>query len=591
MVLKRAPRDAPRSRYTRARSDPPRLSWFGFRSFWGHLRHFAASFIATDDIDARDWMTPDPPTRLAKRVAATCGFKGSHDSVLENAKRDVFFDYLADSGDHPGVARAIASTLVHEYALPNPRDPEQSIKAPRGEVLLFGGDTAYPVATVGEIRNRLVVPFNEVLPAEKGRRAILGIPGNHDWYDGLDGFARLFRIKSFDLGHVSPTTQSADTSHIGHAVELFGRFVVGDQISKEKAVVLRGYAPAQNCSYFALPLTDDLHLFGLDRQLKKLDFRQRQFFRRWRQKRPGARLIIMMPNPALEFGRPSDSGMEMLSHIGVDPEREDVLIIAGDIHHYRRETLGRSTHVTAGGGGAFLHPAPLRNAPEPEVEFPGKKQSRSLLRKVPLHIAFGRAGLIPHVTMAAVFAPALGFTTGWLGHDWIGLANTIAGVASAVIFALLGGVRKSAHKFQIIGLAALAGMLITTIPTFMAWRLLQELETFPHIPTWVCSGLSLVAAVIVGGFSFGSYLTALTWLGLEETQAFTSLSHPSFKHFLRMRVREDGSGVDVWCIGLVDPLNDEEEPVLVDAFSWPRPESKEGRDHEGHDPPGRSEQE
>ena len=67
---------------------------------------------------------------------------------------------------------------------------------PRGDLLIFGGDTAYPLSSAPEIARRLTHPWNQVLarlgpPARA--RVLLGIPGNHDWYDGLDGFARLFR--------------------------------------------------------------------------------------------------------------------------------------------------------------------------------------------------------------------------------------------------------------------------------------------------------------------------------------------------------------------------------------------------------------
>ena len=64
-------------------------------------------------------------------------------------------------------------------------------------------------------------------------------------------------------------------------------------------------------------------------------------------------------------------------------------------------------------------------------------------------------------------------------------------------------------------------------------------------------------------------------MGRESTQAFTALGHPGFKHFLRARVRRDGSAIDVWCIGLANPLGKHERPVLVDAFTW-RPEAEGG---------------
>ena len=39
------------------------------------------------------------------------------------------------------------------------------LTAPRGDILFFGGDTAYPVATAQEILNRVIVPWNQVLEA------------------------------------------------------------------------------------------------------------------------------------------------------------------------------------------------------------------------------------------------------------------------------------------------------------------------------------------------------------------------------------------------------------------------------------------
>ena len=73
--------------------------------------------------------------------------------------------------------------------------------------------------------------------------------------------------------------------------------------------------------------------------------------------------------------------------------------------------------------------------------------------------------------------------------------------------------------------------------------------------------------VFAGAFVFGAYLALLTLLGYENTQAFTALDHPGFKHFVRLRVRADGRGIDGWCIGATDPLGDK-EPVLVDQFTW-----------------------
>jgi hypothetical protein len=69
------------------------VAWFGFRSFWGPLYHLVASAIATEDIDSRDWMKPDDPRRLVRRVAtvlSTVPLERDADSLTELVDRDVW---------------------------------------------------------------------------------------------------------------------------------------------------------------------------------------------------------------------------------------------------------------------------------------------------------------------------------------------------------------------------------------------------------------------------------------------------------------------------------------------------------------------
>ncbi len=88
------------------------------------------------------------------------------------------------------------------------------------------------------------------------------------------------------------------------------------------------------------------------------------------------------------------------------------------------------------------------------------------------------------------------------------------------------------------------------------------------LPVWLIASLTFGVAVFYGAFVFGVFLAILTLLGLEETQAFTALDHPGFKHFVRLRVRRDGSAVDYWCLGLTDPLARDAKPELIDAGSF-----------------------
>src|SRR5690606_8015416 len=153
-----------------------------------------------------------------------------------------------------------------------------------------------------------------------------------------------------------------------------------------------------------------------------------------------------------------------------------------------------------------------------------------------------------------------------------------SGVAFLVVastFALIGGIRRKRGGMWLPLLASLAAALVLVGPWLghVAIRGLGGFAPWVEAPAFLVDTvfgtvLLVLWSSVFGGGLFGTYLMLLTWLGIENTQAFTALDHPGYKHFLRMRVRRDGSGIDIWCIGAVDPLGPGERPVLVDAFSW-----------------------
>jgi hypothetical protein len=547
--------------------------WFGVRSFWGHLRHFAASAIATEDVDSRDWMTADPPHELCARITEKLGAQISSESLLEALDRDLWIDYVSDTGDDVAVSRAVARLIFQDYELPDPERAGATLPAPRGEILLFGGDTAYPVATAQEITNRVIVPFNQVLetlPAGPPR-VLLGIPGNHDWYDGLDGFARMFRRTADDEdGLTRPSVVGISQRMIERYAEWAKQFVRGGKIEKPKALALFGYHPVQSASYFVLPVSARLHLFAIDRQLRNLDSRQQRFFESWRMQHPGPSPWVMMPDPLFAFGEPTPTGTAMVEALGLDFENKPHFLLSGDVHHYERLRHGQALHVTAGGGGAFLHPAPLtrRGRLGADAEWPTAQQSKRLLWQVPWKVMRGASGFLPHFVLAALFLPAMNF--GLHRFDKLGFilsAPLVITALTTLIYALIGDIRKGG--FTLLGLSFGAGLTTAGIPVVASYIFVQ-LAASVHIelPLWVLAALTFTVAVFYGAFVFGAYLALLTLLGLEETQAFTALDHPGYKHFLRLRVRRDGSAVDYWCLGLTDPLAPDAKPELVDHATF-----------------------
>lgn len=569
----------------RGRKAPRGVVWFGFRSFWGHMRHFIASAVATEDVDSRDWMTPDDPEDLAARVVRQLGgeIPESWDgTVLGALGRDLWLDYVADTGDDVSVSRAVARLVTRAYELPDPDEEGAHLCAPRGDVLVFGGDTAYPVATAQEISNRVLVPFNEAL-AERDdgrRRVLLGVPGNHDWYDGLDGFARLFRLRpDGDDVDQRPSLVGIPFRQLEHAADWARELVMGGKMEKPEALVLTGYEPVQSASYFVLPLTPTMPLVAVDRQLRTIDHRQARFHRRWLEPGRGHTPWLLLPDPVYAFGAPTSTGAAMVHDLELSASPHDCFFLSGDIHHYERLEAPGLLHVVAGGGGAFLHPAPMVQGRRPAAaRFPGVAQSRALLWGVPLKLAIGRSGFIPHAALAFLYT--LSFVVGATIPRDVGApvgAPLATFFLSTAVLSLIGGLRRRPRP--VVALAAVFALLLTALP-IPAALLLQQARLFlpSAVPTWALAAALLATMVMTGVGLVGAYLALLTRFGLEETQAFTTLDHPGFKHFVRLRVRADGSGVDGWCLGLVDPLREGEEPVLVDRFCWrPHPQGSRPR--------------
>lgn len=95
------------------------------------------------------------------------GGDASAASLTQALGRDVYIDFVSDTGDDVAVSRAVAALVLAPYELPDSDRPGELLLAPRGDILFFGGDTAYPVATAKEIMNRVTAPWNQVLEARR----------------------------------------------------------------------------------------------------------------------------------------------------------------------------------------------------------------------------------------------------------------------------------------------------------------------------------------------------------------------------------------------------------------------------------------
>jgi len=208
----------------------------------------------------------------------------------------------------------------------------QTLQLPRGDLLVMGGDQVYPTASFDEYSNRLLKPYEAALPHVPAREApdLYAIPGNHDWYDGLSNFSRIFCQKKW----------------------------VGGRKTRQRR------------SYFAVKLPHNWWLWGIDIQLEGyIDEPQLRYFYEIgkNEVQDGDRVILCTAEPSWVYG--VTKGAEAFESLRYfedryirNPETHKARLavtLTGDLHHYVRyesqDAGGETQRITAGGGGAYLY--------------------------------------------------------------------------------------------------------------------------------------------------------------------------------------------------------------------------------------------
>jgi hypothetical protein len=260
---------------------------------------------------------------------------------------DFWFDFIADTGDGGNATYSVASLALRDQldvARAVPEGGEASLsRLPRGELLVFGGDLAYPSASSQQYRYRFVEMFEAARSTTgseivRGRQpTVVALAQNHDWMDSAATFNRYF---------------------IRHKA---GQQFLGADVPQMQ-------------SYFCVKLPKGWWLLGLDFALTgDIDRDQYEQFeclvngrglecRNGQQHAIGAddRVILVYPEPywTREIGDGADPTWPA-RYQRLEGLLEDriALRLAGDLHHYMRwHSDSHGSLIICGTGGAFTHP-------------------------------------------------------------------------------------------------------------------------------------------------------------------------------------------------------------------------------------------
>lgn len=575
------------------------VSWFDLRQLLATAGKTVAATIVGSMSGRRELMAALDP----------CGENCVMDYPDFSDRDEMWIDYMADTGDGWNATMSVAWLLGRdalilkkdgsptEQVIPGNQD-EYPVKAAgdeirleHGELLIAGGDQVYPTASPEEYENRFGNPLACARFSQSPPRTILAIPGNHDWYDGLTSFVRLF-------------CQSEG------ARRWFG-----------------AWQARQRRSYFTAKLPHGWWLWGVDTALgDDLDPPQYDYFRQAAgQLKPGERVILCIPGPhwLMADGNESPDALEerqlqnklrIIVELAKRGGRNEVpLILTGDLHYYAHFRSGdpdkhdigdRQHYLICGGGGAFglgTLDVPKQIIVEKEgahvdedALFPSREDSCRLRRRV-WKFPFQNPGfcavlatiqLVALWLLHSVRSPlhdvgstlADGFTgKGWVTYymstPWstdgllmalesVGLAlfypallvGTAVVVTGFVAFALSGKRRKGdtfaaglaglVHVvLQILGSVVIVWAIAHGLHSVLADRMMEPLEP------WIAVLVSAPALFLWCGFLFGGYLyfgNILT--GVHDQEVFSAQGIEDYKSFLRMKITAED--LVIYSIGL-----------------------------------------
>ncbi len=504
---------------------------------------------------------------------------------------ELWIDYVSDTGDGWDSTYAVAHFLAQEKLTVNVDGKDNDL--PRGNVLILGGDEVYPCANQQEYENRLLKPFMYALPVVPYHQHphLFALPGNHDWYDSLANFSTIFCQNEF-------FPFQAEASETG--------------------LPKGGWRAPQDRSYFALRLPHRWWLIGIDTQLDSdIDDYQIEYLRHVSAKmRQGDRIILCCAEPFWIYGeiyggadfnpkyRNSRLFCRYLEEKIFTAQKVSVYV-AGDLHHYYcvQSADEEVVKITAGGGGAFLHPthgqlasgqAFHNNLYKEPIRFPDEKDSRKLTR---LNFLFPFLNWTFGFLTAFVYwfaswsvlpdmhlyeRPVMPVAEGWFpgAYFWLmGFERTVhAGLQSptAFIWAVIivgcfylftdtdsksyrrwgGALHGSVHVIACFAINWYAYYFSVLWLRQQQWYqlFLQKIGNageFGSWPQWlVATSLILGLSYFVGAVIQGVYLWfSLNWKARHTNEAFSSLAIKDWKNFLRMHIGKDGK-LTIYPLGL-----------------------------------------
>ncbi len=308
-----------------------KLSWLDPRVLWAARNGVLAAWLG------------DPTGRTRARWVERAAARGAPaDKVIRRDDPDRFsFLVVGDTGEGGESQYAVVPGLLTAG-----RDTRFAVIA---------SDVIYPVGSADDYGTKFFRPYRDY-PAP-----VYAIPGNHDWYEDLGGFMRVFCGEEEASLPPEPVPRRLVRARLRSLLWHRPRPDDGRHLARDRRLrSAPGQRAVQPGPYWAID-AGSVRVVGIDTGLLgTVDAAQGAWLREVsRGPRPK---ILVTGSPLYVDGehRPCPiEGGGTVDDIVRDPRHHYVAAIGGDIHNYQRYPVdvdGRTVqYVVAGGGGAFMH--------------------------------------------------------------------------------------------------------------------------------------------------------------------------------------------------------------------------------------------
>lgn len=266
--------------------------------------------------------------------------EGLSESLEKN--EDFSFIIIGDTGEGDASQHSLRAQLL------------EVANRPDVKFVVISSDVVYPSGAMKDYEARFWLPFMGV------RKPVYAIPGNHDWYDALEGFAATFfepeaaraamRARVDADNHLTSTTDRHIDQLIAEATRLQSEYRVPVQ--------------RQKLPYFQFQ-TPNFALFAIDTGVARgIDDIQRAWLEKALQSASGKFKLALLGHPFYAGGRDVSKGDDDFTELKTLLERYEVdIVMAGDTHDLEyyvepaKTASGKTKtvrHFVNGGGGAYL---------------------------------------------------------------------------------------------------------------------------------------------------------------------------------------------------------------------------------------------